>query len=120
MGVKPVQGVIFWHSAVPGVFAGGCERIYPAAERLAAIYGRAAGYPYGDAFRYYPITGDATNWLSTQQIPAITVELVTRNDPEWPQNLAGTLAALDYLAGRDLIPIEQNTDGGMPLRAFSR
>ncbi len=120
MGLKPVQGVIFWHSAVPGVFAGGCEGIYPAAERLATIYGRAAGYPYGDAFSYYPITGDATNWLSMQQIPAITVELVTRNDPEWPQNLAGMLAALDYLAGRDLLATEDNRDTVVPIRTFAR
>ncbi len=119
-GLAPVQGVVFWHSAVPGVFAGGCEGIYPAAERLATIYARAAGYPSGDAFSFYPITGDATNWLSRQQIPAITVELRTRDEAEWPQNLAGMLAALDYLAGRDLVPVGDEAGVVTPVRGFSR
>ncbi len=119
LGLEAVQGVVFWHSAVPGVFAGGCEGLYPAAERLAMIYGRAAGYPYGSAFSYYPITGDATNWLSLRQIPAITVELVTHDDPEWLQNLAGMRAALDYLAGRDLVPIAGQEETVAPLRTFA-
>ena len=100
---NPVQAVVFWHSAVPGVFAGGCDGIYPAAERLATIYAQAASYPHGASFGYYPITGDATNWLSQQKIPAIIVELATRDDPEWSQNLAGMLALLDYVAGRDQV-----------------
>lgn len=93
-----VAAVIFWHSAVPGVFAGGCTGIYPAAERLAEAYATAANYPYGEAFSHYPITGDATNWLSNQQIPAIVVELATAYDPEWPQNLAGMQATLALMA----------------------
>lgn len=93
-----VAAVIFWHSAVPGVFAGGCTGIYPAAERLAEVYATAANYPYGEAFSHYPITGDATNWLSNQQIPAIVVELATAYDPEWPQNLAGMQATLALMA----------------------
>lgn len=95
---NPVQAVVFWHSAVPGVFAGGCAGIYAAAERLATIYAQAAGYPHGESFSYYPITGDATNWLSEQRIPAIIVELETRDDPEWPQNLDAMLAVLAYMA----------------------
>lgn len=106
----PVQAVVFWHSAVPGVFAGGCSGIYPAAERLATIYAQAAGYPHGDSFSYYPITGDATNWLSTQNIPAIIVELRTRDDPEWSQNLAGMLAVLDDIAGGEQIVTVENMD----------
>jgi len=103
---NPVQAVIFWHSVVPGVFAGGCNDIYPAAERLATIYAQAAGYPHGESFTYYPITGDATNWLSLQKIPAIIVELRTRDDPEWSENLAGMFAALDHVAGRDEVAID--------------
>lgn len=95
-----VRGVVFWHSAVPGVFAGGCEGIYADAEALAERYATAADYPYGDAFEYYPITGDVTNWLSLQEIPAITVELATRSDIEWSQNLAGMLATLAYFDER--------------------
>lgn len=95
-----IQAAIFWHSAVPGVFAGGCDDIYPAAEALAEIYATAADYPYGDAFTHYPITGDVTNWLSRQQIPAITVELASRSEIEWAQNWAGTAASLAHLGQR--------------------
>ncbi|MCB0064204.1 MAG: hypothetical protein KDE19_18905 [Caldilineaceae bacterium] len=96
---RKVRAVLFWHSAVPGVFAGGCTGIYTAAERLAETYATAAEYPYGEAFSHYPITGDATNWLSNQQIPAAVVELATSDDMEWEQNLAGMQAVLELLAG---------------------
>ncbi|MEZ4867866.1 MAG: M14 family metallopeptidase [Caldilineaceae bacterium] len=102
----PARGVIFWHSAVPGVFAGGCRTRYAAAEKLAEVYANAAGYPYGDAFSYYPVTGDATNWLSLQGIPAIVVELRSHTEVEWDENLAGTLQSLTYLAGLDYTPKE--------------
>jgi predicted deacylase len=115
-----VHAVVFWHSAVPGVFAGGCDGLYPAAERLAAVYGRAAGYPYGNSFTYYPITGDATNWLSMQQIPAITVELRTRNEAEWPQNLAGMLALLAELAGAGQMAVEEQPDHPSGQPSFAR
>lgn len=104
-----VKAVIFWHSAVPGVFAGGCTGIYPAAERLAETYATAAGYPYGEAFSHYPITGDATNWLSMQQIPAAVVELATAYETEWEQNLAGMQAVLKLLAGVPKHPIVIST-----------
>ncbi len=96
-GRGAVQGVVFWHSAVPGVFAGGCTGKYAAAERLAAAYAGAAVYPYGKSFTQYPITGDATNWLASQGIPAIIVELATQTSTEWPQNRAGMLAVLMQL-----------------------
>lgn len=96
-GRGAVQGVIFWHSAVPGVFAGGCTGKYAPAERLAAAYAGAAAYPYGKRFTQYPITGDATNWLTSQHIPAIIVELATQTSTEWPQNRAGMLAVLTQL-----------------------
>ncbi len=94
---KPAT-VLFWHSAAPGVFAGGCNGIDSAAEKVAAIYAAAARYPHGAAFTQYPITGDATNWLSTQQIPAFVVELASTTDLEWSQNLAGVQALLQQLS----------------------
>lgn len=97
-GRGAVRGVVFWHSAVPGVFAGGCTGKYAAAAALAAAYAGAADYPYGKSFSSYPITGDATNWLATQQIPAIVVELASHTAIEWSQNRAGMLATLDALA----------------------
>jgi len=120
LGMAPVQGVLFWHSAAPGVFAGGCEGVYPAAEGLATIYAQAAGYPNGASFSGYPITGDATNWLATEQIPAIVIELATLDQIEWPQNLAGILAALDYLAQRGDVGVAENEPMSTTTRSFSR
>lgn len=99
-GRGAVRGVVFWHSAMPGVFAGGCAGKYAAAEALAAAYAAAAAYPYGKTFSAYPITGDATNWLATQQIPAIVVELASHTAIEWSQNRAGMLGALTHLTAQ--------------------
>ena len=117
-GRGAVQGVVFWHSAVPGVFAGGCTGKYALAERLAAAYARAAAYPYGKSFTQYPITGDATNWLATQQIPAIIVELATNTSMEWPQNRAGMLAVLAQLAMTQTESVAADEPGDAPRRGF--
>lgn len=91
-------GVVFWHSSANGVYAGGCDGPFLAAERLAQHYADGSGYPYHAAFTAYPISGDATNWLALQGIPAITIELRTQALPEFEQNLRGVLAVLDYLS----------------------
>jgi len=41
-------------------------------------------------------TGDAEGWLASINIPAITVELKTRDTTEWNQNLAGIKAIFGY------------------------
>ena len=90
--------VIFWHSKANGLFAGGCGTPDEASIALAEIYGRAAGYPVFEQFTAYPITGDASDWLTTENIPSFTVELETPNQPEWRKNLAGVQALLKELS----------------------
>ena len=41
-------------------------------------------------------TGDAIDWLSTQGIAAIEVELTTHQDIEWERNRRGLLAFLNW------------------------
>lgn len=92
----PAAVVVFWHSALPGVIAGGCEARFAPAERLTRVYAEAAGYPLLAEFAAYKVTGDAGDWLAGQDIPAITVELDNHTDLDWEQNLAGMLAVLDH------------------------
>lgn len=88
------KAVIFWHSAANGVFPGGCHNLYRPAYTLAQIYGLAAGYPVYESFTSYEVTGDATDWLGLQGIPAISVELLNHTDDDWTKNLAGVTAVL--------------------------
>lgn len=90
--------VIFWHSAADGVYAARCPELYQPSLELAYVYGNAANYPVHEYFTSYAINGDASDWLVTQGIPSITVELKTAKRTDWSQNLAGTLAILTHFA----------------------
>lgn len=90
--------VLFYHSALGGVFASGCDQIDPASEQLATVYSQASGYPIYGAFQQYTITGDASDWLAGQGIPAITIELTTHESIDWRMNLAGLNALMSQLA----------------------
>ncbi len=93
---KPV-GVIFWHSQANAVYASECEEgILATTTAIMNTYAQAAKYRAVDTFDAYPVTGDAEGWLASIGIPAITVELETRNSIEWERNLAGVKALLDY------------------------
>lgn len=88
--------VLFWHSAANGVFAAGCPETDGLSRQLATIFGSASGYPVYERFAYYPVTGDAGDWLSTQGIPSISIELKTHEALDWEENLAGILALLAH------------------------
>jgi hypothetical protein len=80
--------VVFFDSAGDGVFASSCNGDpLPGTFALLSAYGDASGYPQHNEFAYYKITGDAADWLATQNIPAITVELSTHTVIEWERNL---------------------------------
>lgn len=87
---------VFFHSAINGVFASGCGTIHPQSLEWAERYAAAADYPAYTQFTSYPITGDAADWLTTQDLSAITVELRTHEGLDWFQNLAGLQAILTF------------------------
>lgn len=87
--------VVFWHSAVDGVYASGCNETYAPSFRAASIYGLAAGYPVHEKFDAYPVTGDASDWLAKEEIPSFTVELKDHINTDWSENLAGMTALLE-------------------------
>ncbi len=93
----PAIGVIFWHSAAGGVFAGGCHTRFAAADAFAAVFARGSGYPFRASFDSYRVTGDATDWLSLQGIPAVAVELYNHDDIDMVQNLDGIEAVMAHL-----------------------
>lgn len=89
---KPTAA-IFWHSKANAVYASECEQgILSETLRVMNTYAGAAGYSAVDTFDSYEITGDAEGWLASLSIPAITVELGTRDTTEWSKNLAGITA----------------------------
>ncbi|NDJ52695.1 MAG: hypothetical protein GYB68_06375 [Chloroflexi bacterium] len=89
--------VLFYHSQLGEIFLGSCDGS-PQAAWLGDLLEDATGYTYNPVFNYYPITGDATNWLAERGIPAATVELETRALPEFEVNLAGIFALQCYYA----------------------
>ena len=94
------EAVVFFHSASNGVYTSFCEDdALAGTEELLATYSEASGYERFDDYTYYEVTGDAADWLSTQGIPAITVELSTHDVIEWNKNLAGIEAMFELYSG---------------------
>ena len=90
---------VFWHSVANNVYASECENgIMPDTLALMNTYADAGNYGKVEKFDAYPITGDAEGWLTSIGIPAVTVELETRDSIEWVRNKAGTLATLELFS----------------------
>lgn len=95
--------VIFWHSKANAVYASECENgVLPSTITLMNTYASAASYKAVAAFDAYPVTGDAEGWLASIGIPAITVELNTRDQIEWGQNKAGVLSVLELYSNSSI------------------
>ncbi len=92
------QAVIFWEArATNGLTSpGSCSDSPLVSGRLAQIYGDAAGYDVADFedLTNQEINGDGTNWLDSQNIPAISVLLPDYDDLDWNNSLAGISAVL--------------------------
>lgn len=88
------DAVIFLHSAANGVFASGCPNTDQPSMDLARIYGEAAGYTAYERFSAYEVTGDAGDWLTTQGITSISIELKNHENLDLERNLGGMLAVL--------------------------
>lgn len=100
---QPPASAIFFHSAASGVFAGRCEG-QRVSEALAAVYGEASGYPYGEPFSAYPVTGTAASWMDGQGIPAVDLELSGTRDTEFVRNLRALMAVQCWLSGSPSLP----------------
>ena len=90
------EAVVFWHSRANNVYASECENgVLPETLTLMNTYATAGNYGAVPVFDAYPITGDAEGWLASIGIPAVTVELETRDSIEWTRNFDGTQAVLE-------------------------
>jgi hypothetical protein len=96
------SAVVFYHSMLGGVIMGDCGDAHPAAIWLGDLLEEATGYPHLDEFTPYEVTGDASNWLARQGIPAATIELYTRTETELDENLAGVHALQCHFARQAL------------------
>ena len=96
---KPVAVIVF-HSASNGVYTSFCNGdALPGTEELLKTYSEASGYPLYNDYPYYEVTGDIGDWLSTVDIPAISVELSTHTAIEWDRNKAALEALLKLYSG---------------------
>ncbi len=102
---RDIQAVIFYHSAGAEVYSGaGADTSQTVA--LAQWLAAQTGYRY--ALEGIPgeiTTGNAIDWLTTQGITAVEIELATHDDMDWEPNRKGVLAFLkwDLIAERSQI-----------------
>jgi hypothetical protein len=88
--------VLFYHAAANGIFAGDCNG-GSISETMSAVLGEATGYPYGQPFTEYDVTGTAASWVDGLGIPAADVELTTTQATDFKRNLAGVMALQRWL-----------------------
>ncbi|WP_255603082.1 peptidase M14, partial [Oscillochloris sp. ZM17-4] len=103
------SGVIFIHSNAGLVFPAFCEHAPSIA--MAQAYAAGAGYAYSRYWPNYDITGGMSDWAGSLGIAAITPELVTGDDSEYAQNLAGLQAVLAQSAATMPAPEAGEVDG---------
>lgn len=95
--------VVVWHARANNglVSPGGCGPAVLVSGEPADIFSRAAGYRLavlGEVETTIP--GDATNWLDSIGIPAVSVLLPSFNTVDWQSNLDGMLALINAYAAR--------------------
>ena len=89
------NAAVFWHSKASAVYTSECGAgVLSTTDLLMDTYATAANYNAAGLWTAYPVTGDAEGWLATLGIPAITVELETRESIEWERNWAAIQALL--------------------------
>lgn len=93
------RAAIFWHSQAGAVYGATCaEEITPENIELLAVYAGATSYRSFPIFSDYPVSGDVESWLTTLGIPTLTVELTTRTESEFEENLAAVTAVFTWLS----------------------
>ena len=95
-----VELAIFYHSALGGVIFSAEDRTRSATYELAEMLVPIVGYRHQtEGIPAQITTGDAIDWLSTQGIAAIHLELTTHqlvDEGEWQRNLDGMRAFLNW------------------------
>lgn len=97
------NGAIFIHSNAGLVFPASCE--HAPSILMGQIYAEGASYVYSRYWPKYNITGGMHDWAGSLGISAITPELITGDQPEFDQNLAGLQAVL--ASAEDIMPPPQ-------------
>lgn len=94
---QDISAAVFYHSAFNAVFNGHGITDTQTVE-LAIVMAQATGYRHRpDGVPGQLTTGDAIDYLTvTAGVTAVEIELRTRNDIEWRQNLAGIRAFLRW------------------------
>jgi predicted deacylase len=91
--------VVGWYSAAGGVYSSNCHGgVLSLTKTMTNTYAKASGYPAHESFDNYAITGDMTNWLAKNKIPAISVLLTNHQDVEWEKNKKGVEALFTYFS----------------------
>lgn len=108
------SGAIFLHSNAGLVFPAFCEHT-PSIE-MAQVYAEAAGYVYARYWPNYMISGGMHDWAGSMGIAAITPELLSATESEYPQNLAAVQAVLAQ-AERLLPPPQDREENGVVVPA---
>jgi hypothetical protein len=91
-----IEAAIFYHSAMGKIFSG-AERDKSATFQLAEMMSEVTGYPHApEGVMGQITTGDAIDYLSTQGVAAIEIELTTHEDTDWDQNWRGVEAFLRW------------------------
>ncbi|WP_420628253.1 protein kinase domain-containing protein [Candidatus Leptofilum sp.] len=94
--------VIFWQarSAQGLVSPGECAEDSTVSQTLADVYGGATDYRVADFedLLNTEVRGDATNWLDSQGIPAISVLITDYTATDFEENLAAIEAVMQFYA----------------------
>lgn len=106
------DAVIFYHSNAGVVFPA-CD--HAPSITLAETYATGASYAFIPRWDRYPITGGMHDWAGGLGIAAITPELISGDQPELAQNLAGVEAVLAQ-AQRLLPTPETRSEGGVAVQ----
>lgn len=102
-------GAIFLHSNAGLVFPAFCD--HPPSLAMAQAYAQGAGYLYSRFWPRYSITGGMHDWAAGLGIASIIPELITGDQSEFPQNLAGLQAVLARPAELLPLPADGQIDG---------
>jgi len=88
--------VIFYEAKGSRIAPGICNG-RSISERVAGVYGSAAGYVVGQ-ITGYSVTGDVSDWLNSEGIPSFAVLLPDYTTMDWFDNLDGIKAILNYIS----------------------